>query len=213
MQSTMAAAVHSRTSAHQRHVAHLESRLRDPRNVLRQLRQRLDTVTEELNRAIISRARENRHHLRELGAHLKIPSTIAIEQRLRIGRLTGRLAQAMSRRAHPFRLKLERSAAGLSDANLRAPVSQTRAHLGRLFERLELASRSALDRQRLLLAADSRRLDAVSPLRVLERGYAVVINTRGGRAITDASRVEVGDDLDIRLGRGRLRARTTERYT
>jgi exonuclease VII large subunit len=53
----------------------------------------------------------------------------------------------------------------------------------------------------------------VSPLRVLERGYAVVINARDGRAVTDAARVEVGDELDIRLGRGRLHARTTARET
>jgi exodeoxyribonuclease VII large subunit len=80
-----------------------------------------------------------------------------------------------------------------------------------LFEGLESAARSILEKQRLIFAADSRRLDAVSPLRVLERGYAVVINTRDGRAVTDAARVEVGDDLDIRLGRGRVRARTIER--
>ena len=73
------------------------------------------------------------------------------------------------------------------------------------------SSRLLLDRKRSLLSADSRRLDAVSPLRVLERGYAVVIDVRDGRAVTDASVVEVGDELDIRLGRGRLRARTIER--
>jgi exodeoxyribonuclease VII large subunit len=55
------------------------------------------------------------------------------------------------------------------------------------------------------------RLDSLSPLRVLERGYAVVINLRDRRAVIDAAAVEVGDELDIRLGRGRLRARTIAR--
>jgi len=213
MQSTMAASVHNRTATQRRHITHLRGRMRDPRSVLRQLRQRLDTVTEELNSALISRVRENRYNLREFAAYLKIPSTLAVEQRLRVARLTVRLAQAMSTRANPYRIILERSAGRLSEANLRTPAKQARAHLDRLFERLESASRSVLDKQRLLVAANSRRLDAVSPLRVLERGYAVVINTRDGGAVNDAARVEVGDELDIRLGRGRLRARTIARDT
>jgi exodeoxyribonuclease VII large subunit len=53
------------------------------------------------------------------------------------------------------------------------------------------------------------RLDALSPLKVLDRGYSVVINARAGRAVLDASTVQVDDDLDIRLAKGRLRARTT----
>jgi len=213
MQSAVAASVRNRTSAHRRRLTDLGSRLRDPRSVLRQLRQRLDTAAEELNSTITSRVRENRHNLREFAAHLKIPSTIAVEQRLRVDRLAVRLAQAMSTRANPYRITLERSAARLSEANLRAPVMQAHAHLDRLFDRLESASRSVLDKQRLLLAADSRRLDTVSPLRVLERGYAVVINTRDGRAVNDAARVEVGDEVDIRLSRGRLHARTIARET
>jgi len=207
----LAGAIQNKTSSHRRHVTHLETRLRDPRNVLRQLRQRLDAAAEELNTAIISRVRENRRNLREFAVHLKIPSTFAVEQRLRIGELTVRLGQAMSTRANPHRITLERSAAHLSEANLRSPVAEARNHLNRLFERLELASRLLIDKKRSLLSANSRRLDAVSPLRVLERGYAVVIDARDGRAVTDASVVEVGDELNIRLGRGRLRARTTER--
>ena len=210
-QAMLAGAVQNKTSSHRRHVTHLETRLRDPSNVLRQLRQRLDAAAEELNTAIISRVRENRRDLREFAVHLKIPSTFAVEPRLRIGELTVRLGQAMSTRANPHRITLERSAARLSEANLRSPVTEARTHLIRLFERLELASRLLIDKKRSLLSANSRRLDAVSPLRVLERGYAVVIDARDGRAVTDASVVEVGDELDIRLGRGRLRARTIER--
>jgi exodeoxyribonuclease VII large subunit len=55
------------------------------------------------------------------------------------------------------------------------------------------------------------RLDSLSPLRVLERGYAVVINLRDGRAVVDSAAVDAGDELDIRLARGRLRARTIAR--
>jgi exodeoxyribonuclease VII large subunit len=211
MQSTLAAAVHNKTASHRRHLAHLENRMRDPRSIVRQLRQRLDSAAEELNAAMVSRVRENRHNLRELRVHLKVPSAAVTERRLRIGRLAVRLAQVMSTRLNPHRIALERSAARLTEANARAPLVQARARVDDLFNRLESVEHSMLTRQRLLLAAVSRRLDAVSPLRVLERGYAVVVDTRDGRAVTDAGQVELGDELDIRLGRGRLRARTTAR--
>jgi exonuclease VII large subunit len=51
----------------------------------------------------------------------------------------------------------------------------------------------------------------VSPLKVLDRGYAVVASRRDGRAVIDAGTVEIGDELDIRLRRGRLTASTTGR--
>jgi exodeoxyribonuclease VII large subunit len=124
-----------------------------------------------------------------------------------------RLAQAMRARLNPYRLSFERSTARLSEAKLRARVTDARVHLDRSFERLEASIRSVLDKKRLLLVADSRRLDVVSPLRVLERGYSVVINTRDGRAVNDASQIEIGDELEIRLSRGRLRARTVGRDT
>jgi exonuclease VII large subunit len=50
-------------------------------------------------------------------------------------------------------------------------------------------------------------------LRVLERGYAVVSSARDSRVVVDASTVEVGEDLQIRLLRGKLRARTVARET
>jgi exodeoxyribonuclease VII large subunit len=53
------------------------------------------------------------------------------------------------------------------------------------------------------------RLHAVSPLAVLDRGYAVVQGP-DGRAITDAAVLTAGDPLRIRLARGRVGARVTD---
>ena len=51
----------------------------------------------------------------------------------------------------------------------------------------------------------------MSPLKVLDRGYALVATGADGRVVTEASAVEIGDELDIRLKRGRLSARTIGR--
>lgn len=209
--SAMAGAMHSAMALHRRQLAHLEVRLRDPRGLIRQARQRLDETAEQLGRAIYSRVADGRGRVRELVASLRSPAALAREQRLVLSRLTLRLGQTITARTNPIRLALERHAGRLAEAKLRAQVAARRARVERLRERLAASITAAAERKRSQLSASAQRLDAVSPLRVLERGYAVAVNLRDGRAVVDAQAVEVGDDLAIRLYRGRLRARTTAR--
>jgi exodeoxyribonuclease VII large subunit len=58
--------------------------------------------------------------------------------------------------------------------------------------------------QRLGLAAAS--LDALSPLAVLQRGYAIAQDS-GGRLLRDADTVSIGDTVDVRLAKGKLKTR------
>lgn len=64
-------------------------------------------------------------------------------------------------------------------------------------------------RERLGLAAAS--LDALSPLGVLQRGYAIAQDA-SGKLVRDAASVNAGDEVSVRLARGRLNTRvvTTE---
>jgi exodeoxyribonuclease VII large subunit len=55
----------------------------------------------------------------------------------------------------------------------------------------------------------STYLRALSPLQVLERGYALVFDS-GGQLVRDASQVSPGDSLDTQLARGKIRATVTE---
>jgi len=71
----------------------------------------------------------------------------------------------------------------------------------------------AMETRRHLLAQLAGRLDSLSPLKVLERGYAVAINTRDGRVVTDAAAVEIGDELQVQVKRGRIQAVTRARET
>jgi len=56
-------------------------------------------------------------------------------------------------------------------------------------------------RERLALSAAS--LDALSPLAVLQRGYAIALDT-SGRLLRDSSTVSSGDSVQVRLAKGRL---------
>ncbi len=92
-----------------------------------------------------------------------------------------------------------------------AMLRELRAHAASLALGLARAMGERVRVQRATLGELVARLDSLSPLRVLERGYAVVINPRDGRAVVDSAAVKDGDDLDIRLSRGSLRARIIAR--
>ena len=55
------------------------------------------------------------------------------------------------------------------------------------------------------LAALSARLEALNPLAVLERGYAIAMDP-SGRIVRDASQLSLGDLLSLRLARGEAEA-------
>jgi exodeoxyribonuclease VII large subunit len=76
----------------------------------------------------------------------------------------------------------------------------------------DAAAQARLDDARARLAVAAASLDALSPLAVLQRGYALVQDEQG-RLLRDARRVTAGDHLNLRLARGTLRCRveTTEK--
>lgn len=54
------------------------------------------------------------------------------------------------------------------------------------------------------------RLNAVSPLATLERGYAMVTD-ESGQVVTKAQQVQVGSNLDVRLSQGKLTCRVEDK--
>jgi exodeoxyribonuclease VII large subunit len=94
----------------------------------------------------------------------------------------------------------------LSPARLQTRVVNAQAR----FETASLGCSAAMEmqlqqaRERLGLAAAS--LDALSPLAVLQRGYAIA-QDKSGALLRDAKSVAVGDEVRVRLVKGRLNTR------
>ena len=63
-----------------------------------------------------------------------------------------------------------------------------------------------LDNAKRQLALRASSLDAMSPLKVLERGYAIA-HDEHGRVIREATAMSVGDELRLRLWKGSLDCR------
>ncbi|MCA9218875.1 MAG: exodeoxyribonuclease VII large subunit [Planctomycetales bacterium] len=79
--------------------------------------------------------------------------------------------------------------------------------LDELEQRTERAFGRRLERLDDRLVALAARLDGLSPLRVLRRGYSVTQRAADGQVVRDASDVGVGDEILTRLAAGSVRSR------
>jgi len=96
----------------------------------------------------------------------------------------------------------------LSDS-LAARIQHAGHHLTRLARSLAQSSARIVARKRALLGTSAARLNALSPLATLSRGYAVARDERG-RALTSARHFSPGLRFNLLLRDGRIAAETEE---
>lgn len=141
------------------------------------------------------------HRLRRVHPAMRIAAGMQrldeLEQRLRQA-----LRLALGRHALALQALESRLARRAPSARLREFGLEELA----LRKRLEHAMSSRLAAAAARLAVARSALSAVSPLATLDRGYAIVTRLRDGRLVADAATVAAGDEIEARLGRGRLRA-------
>jgi exodeoxyribonuclease VII large subunit len=174
-----------------------------------ELKQRVEETSLGLSGAVRAVLHRNRKEAKFISERLRDPRGAIRQARQRLAEYAESLA-AKTR----FACALKRRELATLGARVRAPALVIgEARLALAGTRRELLDRIArtMDGKRSLLAQAAGWLDSLSPLRVLERGYAVVTNSRDGRAVTDAATAETGDEVHIRLHRGRLRTRVTAR--
>ena len=116
------------------------------------------------------------------------------------------LHAAQARRLRARRAGFDLIERKLAALDLRLRFARQSDRLGNAARLLLPRMREALDRRVYRLATASGRLDALSPLAILERGYSIV-QTGEGEAVRDYRQVGAGDGLSVRLHRGRLGVR------
>jgi len=154
--------------------------------------------------------------LRAAGAHVLRDPMELLRQRQRA--LIGSFRRLESARAAGFAgtaERLHRAGAGLERSGPRRWLERTDRRLAEVAAKLVPWGGSRLDRAAERLALLQRTLEAVGPLAVLKRGYAIVTDADGA-VVSDATAAEAGQALDVRLARGSLevnveRARAPEK--
>jgi exodeoxyribonuclease VII large subunit len=105
--------------------------------------------------------------------------------------------------------KFQQLSARLVRQDVVARTGIARERLASLEARMARSQRDHLRARRERAAALARQLGALSPLAVLNRGYALVYDD-GGVLIKSTEDVTEGQPIVTRLARGRIRSRVTQ---
>lgn len=163
-------------------------------------------------RAVRRDIEHGRQRLRALRAALGDGRSLVAVQHQRLDFAKVRLHQGFRQSLATRRLQLGSYETRLAKLHPRVRLRAMRSEMHSAQVRIDLLVRQSVTRSRDRLRAVSARLTALSPLGVLERGYAIVLDPRG-RAVSDAAQVEPGDRVDVRVARGRFGAVVDETDT
>lgn len=129
-----------------------------------------------------------------------------------LGRRAQRLDELIFRLAGSFResllsygRRLEIASARVRHFDFRRSLAITRTVLDSRSDSLFRTMQSRLARDRARLDQVSGKLDALSPVKILDRGYALVFD-REGNLVKDAAQLSPGDHISARVSRGSLTA-------
>lgn len=89
-------------------------------------------------------------------------------------------------------------------------IQDRRLQLDNTQQQLSLIAQKRLSAQQQRFATLATSLDALSPLRVLGRGYAMA-QCEDGTVLKSAAQVAVGENIHLRLGQGNLRCTVNEK--
>ncbi len=123
------------------------------------------------------------------------------EQRFRLEKAERQLLERCHRR-------WENVSAAVRHYDARRRLAAVRQRLEAQVAKLASATHARLLENRGALDRRTASLEALSPVAILNRGYALVFDAQG-RLVKDAARLEAGEEVSARLARGRIRARVT----
>jgi exodeoxyribonuclease VII large subunit len=182
-----------------------ERELPDLPSLLGSVRQRLDDRGDRLAMALPNLLERRRSALATFGGRLPDLPALLAAMRERVRDRGGRLVLAL-----PNMVVSSRHRLGVAEhrllSGLRQAVGLVHQRAGRILGRVsDAAPRAVLREARARLEGSAARLESVSPLAVLARGYALVTDPAGA-PITRAASMKPGARMRLRFGDGEVGA-------
>jgi exodeoxyribonuclease VII large subunit len=167
---------------------------------------RIDRLAERLHATMRGRLYRLEARLRTLDSRRGFsgfPARLALRARrvdewtFDLRRAVRRAVASRERTLHTLRLSLEAN-------NVRSRLLAIRGRVSAADERLHRAAASRVGRERSRFVSAAGRLEALSPLAVLGRGYALCWDASHASLVRDARAVEPGQRVHVRLDHGEL---------
>lgn len=167
----------------------------------------VDALSTRLDAAAHRHVARWRERIGHLGARLARGLAFDARRRL-VDALSGRLQRAALKAPQAGRVRLSALGNRLTHQHPRERVARARAALSLARARLTAAGPRRTDEAARALELLAARLDALSPLGSLKRGYSLT-RTDDGRVVQDASTLHPGDILHTALARGAVTSTVT----
>lgn len=174
---------------------------------LQEVEEQTDGIYQRLLRAMQYRLLIGKQALTELAQHSAFARTMDVirQRQQKLDDLGHRLADAQRRVFERQRRRWETLAAAVRHYDLRRVLAGIRKDLDARVVAIAAAARNQLLEHRVRLERIGTALEALSPLAILDRGYALVFDS-SGKLLKDAKRVDVGDEISARLAKGTINA-------
>ena len=119
----------------------------------------------------------------------------------RLDELVFRMAAAFGDGLRDYARRLEIASARVRHFDFRRSLAMTRNQLGSGTDSLLRVMRNQLGERRGRLNELFAKLDALSPMKILDRGYALVFDSRG-KLVKDTGQLNPGDEISGRVAHG-----------
>jgi exodeoxyribonuclease VII large subunit len=164
----------------------------------------LDGRLEKAMRYQLLMGRQQLTELAQHGAFGRMMDLIRRRQQ-KVDDLTNRLVHAQRDLLEAQRRRFETLASAVRHYDLRLVLAGVGKELNARVAAMAAAARNLLLHQRSRLERLTSQMEALSPVAILERGYALVFDS-SGKLVKDAAQVKVGEDVTARLARGQIAA-------
>ncbi len=171
------------------------------------LLQRSQQLQQQLLRAMRDQIRHQQHQLALLTGrvHAAHPKAQLQTHQQRLDELSLRLSRASQQHYQQAHTKQQQLAARLAQQHPQRTLTLAQVQLQQLEQRLLHSQRTLLKQRYASFNQLCGQLEAVSPLAVLRRGYAIV-SRQDGQVVKEATQLRCGESIEIRLHQGAVQA-------
>ena len=170
------------------------------------------TLHDRLVHAVRYRLLMGRQALTELSQHGAFARMMEMirQRQQKLDDLTHRLELAERNLLEKLRRRWEIVSAAVRHYDVRLVLAGMRKELDSRTTALASVMRNVLLQHRVRSERLGTVLQSLSPLAILDRGYALVFDSNG-KLLKDADSVKLGDEVSARLAHGQIRAAVTEK--
>ena len=166
-----------------------------------QLNDRLEEWKASLGYLVQSRLTEKSQTLLFKSQNLKSPLTMLKEQSQSLDNIEMRLANTVQGIISNAKQNFQLATSQIYQSSTLQRFENYEDRIKTNLKSLNFQMKNLIDKKKLMLESITTNLNAISPLAVLDRGYAIVMN-ENGQALKSSKDIKVGDTVTTRLGDG-----------